>query len=193
MKKEEFIKQLADELRSLSPEEREEILNDQEEFIREAISSGRNEEDVIQAIGTPKSFADSLKLEMQVKKIEAAPDLFSKGKELLKTSWVLLALMPLNVFLILVPGVTAVSFLFTWLTVGAVILLVGLGLICFAFVCLLIGFTFLQFLAFLFLSIGFIAMGIAALVLLYKVLEISFDLFLQYIQWNLSLIKGANT
>lgn len=190
MKKDEFIKQLAEELKTLSHEERQEILNDQEEFIREAIASGRNEEEVVKSLGTPKSFADSLKLEVQVKKIEEAPDLFSKGKETLKTTWVLFALMPLNIFLILVPGITVLSFLFSWLTVGSVFAIGGVALICFTFFSLFLGFTVLQFFAFLFLSIGFISMGTATLALLYKVLELSFNLFLQYVQWNLRLIKG---
>lgn len=193
MKKEEFLSQLKVELIGvLSTSEIQEILEDQDEFIREAMASGREEEEVISSLGNPKNFADSLKLENQVKKIQSTEDMWGKSKEAWKATVLLVALMPLNLFLILVPGVAVLSFLFSWLTVGASLLFGGAIMIFVSFFSMLLGFTFAQFVGFVLLSIGTFALGVSTLALLYKVLQIMFDLIVRYYNWNVQVFKGAN-
>ena len=193
MKKEEFISQLKVELiGELSTSEIQEILEDQVEFIHEAIASGRNEEEVIASLGNPKNFADSLKLENQVKKIKSTEDMWGKSKETWKATGLLVALMPLNLFLILVPGIAVLSFLFSWLSVGATLVFVGTILVFISFFSMLLGFTFPQFIGFVLLSLGVFSLGVSALTLLYKVLQVGFDLLVKYFNWNVKVFKGAN-
>lgn len=191
MKRSEFLALLRVELHGLPAQEVEDILNDQDEFIRDAVESGRQEEEVVKGLGSPKSFADSLKLETHVKKIQDTEDIWGKSKEASKATIALIALMPLNLFLILVPGVTVLSFLFTWLTLGASLFIFGFICVFISFFSVLFGLTVVQLFGFLLVSIGVTAAGVSMLALLYKVLQVSFDLLVKYMNWNIKIIKGA--
>lgn len=191
MKKEEFLAQLRVELHGLGAHEVEEILRDQQEFIHDAVASGRNEEEVVKSLGSPKNFADSLRFETHVKKIQDTEDIWGKSKEAWKASVTLIALMPLNLFLILVPGITVLSFLFTWLSLGISLFIIGFIFVFISFFSVLFGFTLPQLFGFLLLSIGTTAAGVSMLALLYKVLQMSFDLLVKYLNWNIKVFKGA--
>lgn len=193
MKKEEFLAQLKTELIGmLGTVEIQEILDDQEEFIREAVASGRQEEEVVASLGNPKNFADSLKLENQVKKIQDSQGVWDKSKETWKATGLLIALMPLNLFLILVPGVALLSFVLSWLSVGVSLLCVGAVMIFGSFFSMLFGFTFLQFLGLFLLSVGTFAFGVCSLALLYKAMQVMFELLIKYFNWNVKVFKGAS-
>ena len=103
MKKEEFLKQLDLSLVGISLHERQDILRDQEEYIREAVSAGRNEESVIASLGSPKELATNLSVDTKIQKA-VKTDAF--GKQIQNTfSAVLaiLALAPLNLIFVLGP------------------------------------------------------------------------------------------
>ncbi|SMG00149.1 DUF1700 domain-containing protein [Burkholderia singularis] len=70
MKQDAFIQQLRHELRSLPKEAVDEIVADYREYIGDAIAAGRNEEDVIAALGDPARLARELKAQANYRRWE---------------------------------------------------------------------------------------------------------------------------
>ena len=190
MTKDEFLKELEKELNFLTDLERREVLEDQDEFIREAISQGRSEEEVIKSLGTPKSFAEAVRLEHRVKRIEDAPDTWSSVRESLTATGVLFGLMPLSLLLLFGPGLVILSFLFSWFTVSVSILIPASLFFFLSFFVFFFGFGVFEFLGVFFLSLGFLLGSLASLALLFSLVKFVVDLFVRYLKWNVGLVKG---
>lgn len=190
MKKEDFLKQLRIELSGLDPKDIEEIVNDQEEFIRDAMSAGRTEAEVMGSLGSPKAFADSVKLEYKVKRIDQAESTWESYKEILGSAGILLALAPLNFLILFGPVIAIVSFLFTWIVTSGVVVLTGFGLLIGQFVVgYFAGFAFAQTATLLFFSIGFIALGFIGVSIFVMLSQVFIKIFTIYAKWNISLVK----
>lgn len=190
MKKTEFIEELKKELKFLKQDELNEVIADQEEFIRDAMSTGRSEEEVIASLGSPKSFAESIKLEYKMKKIKDAPSTWDSVKESLTATGILFGLMPLAVLLLLVPGLSVFGFLFSWFVTTLVFLLISMFMILGSFLVFLVGMGFTEFFAVLFLSLGFVFASMASLSLLVSLVKFFVNLLVRYINWSLSTLKG---
>ena len=190
MTKEEFLKELEKELSFLTDLEKREVIQDQEEFIREAMAQGRTEEEVIRSLGTPRAFADALKLENKVKQIQEAPDTWSSVKESLTATGVLFGLMPLSLLFLFGPGFVFLSFLFTWFTLSLSIMIPSSFFVLGSFIIFFFGFGLVEFLGIFFLSLGFLLGSLASIALLFSVVRLLVNLFVRYLNWNISLLKG---
>jgi uncharacterized membrane protein len=191
MTKEEYLKQLRIQLRGLEERDINEIVSDQEEFIRDAMSAGRSESDVLRSLGTPKSLADSLKLEYKVKRIDASESTWESYKEILGSAGILLALAPLNFFILFGPVIAILSFMFTWILTSSIIVFTGAALLIAQFVVgFFAGFNFLQTAALLFGSIGIMSLGLIGVALFVLISKLFIKVFISYAQWNISLIKN---
>ncbi len=191
MRKEEFLSELRVELRGLDPKDIEEIIGDQEEFIRDAMSAGRTEEEVVGSLGSPKSFADALKLEYKVNKINNASSTWESYREVLGSIGILIALAPLNLILLFGPVIAILGFLFSWIVTSGTIVIVGSSMLLLQFVlAFVIGFTFIQSLAILFLSIGVIALGLCGIAVFVLFSQLFIKVFTAYAKWNIDLING---
>ena len=190
MKRAVFLEELKKELSFLSKEELDEVIADQEEFIRDAMSTGRSEEDVIASLGTPKSFAESIKLEYKMKKIKDSSSTWDSVKESLTATGILFGLMPLAVLLVIGPGLAIVSFLFSWFVTTLVFLLISLFMIMGSLLVFAFGMGFVEFFAVLFLSLGFVFASMASLSLLVSLVKFFVDLLVKYINWSLKTLKG---
>ena len=62
MNKEEFLRQLSNELASLDKNEKEDILYDYEEHFRIGIEEGLTEEEISKKLGEPKGIAKQFKV-----------------------------------------------------------------------------------------------------------------------------------
>lgn len=191
MTKEEFLKELEKELNFLTDLEKREVLQDQEEFIREAVTNGRSEEEIINSLGTPKSFAEALRLEHKVKRIKDAPDTWSSLKESLTATGVLFGLMPLSLLFIFGPGVVLFSFVFSWFTVSLSVLLAASFCVLASFFVFFIGFGVLEFFGIFFVSLGILLGSLASLALLFALVKSIVNLFVRFLNWNISLLKGG--
>lgn len=60
MNKEQFLKELSNQLRKLSEEERKDILLDYEEHFQFGIEEGKTESEIIKGLGSPKAIAKDL-------------------------------------------------------------------------------------------------------------------------------------
>lgn len=190
MTKEDFLNELRRELRGLSLVEIDEVIRDQEEFIRDAMSAGRTEAEVVASLGRPKDFADSLKLEYRVKKINEAPNLWSKYSEVIKSFGLLLALAPLNI-LLLFPLFVIVSFMFTWAFFSLQFIFYSSIATMVSFLSgIFMGFFSANYAFVVLLCLGSFFLSIASLILLYEVAKAIAKVFVVYVNWNLEVVKG---
>lgn len=192
-RKEEFLATLKTRLSHLPSAERDEILRDQEEYIRDAVSSGRSEEEVIRSLGSPEVFAESIPAQSKIEKAEKASGLKEQVGDTLKATLAVIALTPFNLFIVLGPFITAISLLGSGFMAGAALAggsVIGLFAFLFHYLFLKSGWA-LNSSAF-FLILGLITGGVA-LILLMTVLTRTFtQLTLRYLRWNLKLIKRAS-
>jgi uncharacterized membrane protein len=70
MKKKEFIKELNKNLKGLSKEDREEIIEDYEEHFEIGKKKKREESEIAKSLGNPKQIAKQAKLELMIAKAE---------------------------------------------------------------------------------------------------------------------------
>lgn len=73
MNREQFLKSLADELGSMTPREREDVLADYREYFADALAAGRSDTDVAKALGAPKPLAQLLQTESRIKRWQDQP------------------------------------------------------------------------------------------------------------------------
>jgi len=190
MTREEYLKQLRTELRGLEERDINDIISDQEEFIRDAMSAGRSEDEVLRSLGSPKSLADSLKLEYKVKRIDASESTWETYKEILGSAGILLALAPLNFIILFGPVVAILSFMFSWIVASAVVVFTGAALLIAQFVVgFFAGFNFVQTATLLFGSIGVLSLGLIGVAIFIIISKLFIRIFISYAQWNISLIK----
>jgi uncharacterized membrane protein len=190
MTKEEFLKELEKELDFLTDLEKREVLQDQEEFIREAMSQGRSEQNVLDSLGSPRAFAEALRLEHKVKKIKEAPDTWSSVKESLTATGVLFGLMPLSLLILFGPGLVILSFMFSWFTLSLTVLFSASFCLLLSFFVFFFGFGVMEFLSVFFLSLGVLLGSLASLALLFSLVRFIVSLFVRFLNWNINLFKG---
>lgn len=191
MNKKEFLEKLRYELRVLPQEEVDEIIRDQEEFIGDAMASGRSEQEIIAAFKSPKNFADSLKLEHKVGRINNSSSVWGSYKEIIGTTGMLVALTPINLLLLFIIIIPLLSFLLSWLSTSLVFLVFsGFGLLFPFFAPLFFGFSLMQSTTIFFFILGFFFLGLAGLAALYLFSKLFIKLFIVYANWNIDLVKG---
>lgn len=116
--KQEYLNQLKYELKDLPSVEVEDIIRDQEEYFREAINSGRSEDQIIQSLGSPAQLAKEVKAEYRVKMATEENKVFPKAKSIFKAILALCVLAPFNLIIVLGPFVLLCSLLLTMWSVG---------------------------------------------------------------------------
>ncbi|MGZ3727113.1 MAG: DUF1700 domain-containing protein, partial [Pseudobdellovibrio sp.] len=144
MNKKDFLDTLKVALSGLHSEEVQDILRDQEEFIREAVSAGRSETDVLNSLGNPIELAKNLKAEFkiekaseQIKKAEEQMDDKSSGNKsfsknvsaMMSAVGAVLLLAPFNLIFVLGPLLAAIGIFMAGWSVSIAISVVGLALL----------------------------------------------------------------
>lgn len=191
MTKQEFLNRLRDELKGLDQADVDEIISDQEEFIRDAMSAGRSEEEVVASLGSPKAFSDSLKLEYKVNKINNASNTWESYKEVFGSVGILVALAPINLILFFGPILAILSFLFGWIMGSGAIVIAGIFMIPILFVVSLVSsLGFAPTLAFLFLGIAVTALGLMGVAIFILMSQLFIRVFTVYAKWNIDLVNG---
>jgi uncharacterized membrane protein len=111
MKQQEYINQLRRQLSALPKAEVDDIIRDQEEFIRDAVASGRSEETVVQGLGDPKTLGQSLVAQFRIEHAQVSDKFLPKARNTWHAVIAFMALAPLNIFIILVPFSMGLSML----------------------------------------------------------------------------------
>ncbi len=185
----EYLKELAYELRSLTNEERAEILNDQEEYIREACANGRSESEVLASLGSARFFAREILAETKLHRVKET----KKIGPLFGAVIALLALAPLNLIFVLGPFIAVVSIVMSlWLGLLAygtsVFTLFGFFLFKLAFYSVGI----LTHLSTFFLIIALLGIGLLGVHFLSWLTKSFVKMTTAYLKWNLNFIRSRS-
>lgn len=202
MTKQEFLKILEAELKRLPESDRADILRDQEEYIREAMSDGRSEAHVIDSLGDPAKLAKALVAEARIAETEQAvapsgsasapprpAGLPTQMSATVRAVFAFAALAPFNLIFVLGPFCAICGILFAGWAVGGAIALVGGGVLFVWLTELLtLGGSFWATIASILLGTGILALGAGALGLLALFTAQFLQLTLKYLRWNIDLI-----
>ena len=193
MNQNEYIQELRVHLKNLSLQEKEEIIRDQQEYFRDALNSGRKEEEIIAALGSPKTLAENLCANMRVKQISLAKSIGEKVRFTVSAIFAFIALAPINVLAIFGP------FLFLSLVSGlgwalaAIVLIVSLGLLAIYFAQLIffpLGILFQ--LSTLFFLLGLLGSSVIGFFIMLAFTHLVLRGILAYLNWNLKIIRARN-
>jgi uncharacterized membrane protein len=191
MKKTEFLSILHSHLSPLPESDVQDILRDQEEYICDAIRSGRTEENIITSLGDPKAFAANLKAELKLQKAEKTENLPMQLRHTAGAFFAILTLAPFNLILFFGPFLALVM-----VTIAGWVAAVSLALAAFVAAWIFFG-EMLQFTvgALTHISSFFFVLGTAGGSLLgplimYKLTQWLVLGTLAYLNWNLRFIRN---
>lgn len=190
MNKNDFLKLLRTELQDLPADEVNEIIRDQEEFIREAMSAGREEEQVIQSLGSPRDFAKNVKAQQQIDRAHSEPQLTKQMSGTLKAVMAILVLAPFNLIFFLGPflGVAGMTF-GVWAAALASLMLLTLLFIAFCLSWLFLSGSVWVHLSTFFSLLGGIGLSLLVLIGVYYFTKFLVRMTLSYLSWNLKFIQ----
>jgi uncharacterized membrane protein len=190
-KKSDYLNTLRSLLAPLPSSEVEDILRDQEEFIRDAMAAGRSEEDAIKGLGDPRTFAHSLTANYKLEQAASAPTMKLKITGAFSAILAVLALAPLNLIFVLGPFLGAFCLLVGgWFAAGAFLLASVVGVVVFFVEMIFISvglWTHLS--AFLFI-LGCIGATLLSLLAMAKISQWFVLGTIAYLKWNLRFIQA---
>ena len=191
MKRQDFIKNLRNELFGIPMVDIEDIIRDQEEMINDALKAGRTEESIVQSFGDPKELARSLKAEIKIEKANDEKKLGKQVRGVFGAVGALLVLAPFNLIFVLGPFLAVLGVTFAGWTLavgmgGVAVLLLGAFLLEFLF----IGAALTVQLSTFFTFLGCIGLAALFIVGMYYITKIVFKLILSYLKWNLNFIQN---
>lgn len=184
MSKQEFLTQLANYLNRLSPAEREDILQDYEEHFAFALSEGKSENEVAEALGHPRQLAKEILATYHIDKLETSQ---STGS-VFRAVWSVIGLGFMNLVLVLGPFLVLVGFLLSgWIAGVSFIaspILVGIS----AMVQPSSFEWFDLFMSFIFCGVGyFICLGMYYVTIFLK------NMLIRYLKYNVDVVKCGVT
>lgn len=190
MNKQQFLDELEKQLAKIPDADRKEILQDQQEFIREAVLVGRDENEVIAKLGSPKDFAASVLADYKFQKIKAADGLIPTLKAVVGSLGAFLILAPFNFFVLFGPLLALFVVLVVGFSLGLTSLAMGLtGFAFFLSEMTGMGHSLSFILTVIFGSIGLIGASVMIAYICGFILTFSFRQLLAYLAWNLNFIK----
>lgn len=197
--KEQFLKTLEENLSRLPSEERRDIVRDQDEYLREAIRSGRSEAEAVASLGDPTKLARELVAEARLTAIEESIQTTPKTPPTALTHqlgattravFAIAALAPFNLIFVLGPFMACVGILFAGWAVSGAFAFTG-GAVLFAVVSelLTVGASIWAHVSSISLGLGVIAVAVSCLGLMAGVTSLFTVASLRYLRWNLELIS----
>ncbi|MGZ3712108.1 MAG: DUF1700 domain-containing protein [Bdellovibrionota bacterium] len=191
MRKAEYLNELKIQLRALPANEVDDILRDQEEFIRDAMSAGKTEEQAIAGLGDPAAFAANLTAEMKIQRVSTSSSLKNQVSGTVSAVVAILALAPLNLIFVLGPFLALVAVAIAGWAVAFSGLLAACALFLgFFFKLLFIGAGFWVQISTFFFALGSIGASLLALIGMYFITQWLVLGTLAYLKWNLNFVRG---
>lgn len=189
LNKNQFFKDLKEELKQLPKEDYESIIGDFEEHFRIGLSNGRNEEEITESLGTPKTIAKHAKAYFLVKRAE---EKFSPVN-LLRAIYGTIGLGFFN--LIFIPILIGVSFLlFAFFLAAGAIVFAGIASIVSPFIAPYIESISLggiNPIALFFLGIGITAFGLLFFIANGYITVWFYNIIIKYLKMNIKIITGG--
>lgn len=182
MTKDQFLKKLEAGLRRISFEERSDILQDFEEHFAEGLAEGKTEAGISESLGSPNQIAKELLADYHIEKMEATA---STGN-IFRAVWAVIGLGFFNLVIVLGPFVALAAVVVAAWAVGIIFIaspLMVLGNV------IIYPTTFELF--DLFFSILLCGIGLFIVVGLFFATSAVVKLFVRYLKYNVSLVKGG--
>jgi uncharacterized membrane protein len=189
MNKEQFLNQLKRSLSGIPEEEKKEILYDYEEHFRSGMESGQEEEEIARSLGNPRILGKSYRIESLLDKERGG----NRASNILRAVFASLSLGFFNV-IVTIPLFAGLFAGLAGLWSGAVSLAVSGAAVIVAVILqpLLPAFIILEGLNIPFLifsGIGISALGLLAVIGMWKLSQLFFRMTARYVQFNVRIIK----
>ena len=182
MNREQFLQKLFDQLSALPIEERNDIINDYNEYFENGLLEGKSESEISKNLGSPELIAKELTISNTFAQVESKMT-FSN---VISAIGLTIGLSFLNLIIVLGPAIAIAGILFGGWVTGIVLIFSPL----LQLISILFGFN--QAYAFeIFLAIGFSGLGILLSIGMYYVTIFSSKVFIKYCKWNVSVVKGG--
>lgn len=179
MNKEQFLRELSEQLRKLPEEERRDILYDYEEHFQFGFEEGKTESEIVKGLGSPKTVAKEMLALYRFDEMKQDPS----ASNITRAVMAAIGLSLLNFIIVLGPLIAIVSFIFA-LWVGGIASVISPF---FVIIKILMGnFLWLD----VFVAITFVGVGLLLCIGAYYCTNWFKNFCVRYVNWNLKMIKG---
>ncbi|MCK4517105.1 MAG: DUF1700 domain-containing protein [Spirochaetaceae bacterium] len=190
MNKQEFLRKLKHSISGLPETEKQELLADYEEHFQNAMADGKTEEEVALALGNPSQIGRSIEIEGLLS--DEQPQ--GRGRRILRALFASTSLGFFNVLFIVGPYAALVGGMIGLWAGAASLALSGVG----AILTLIVAPFFpgiiytggIDIALVVFASIGVSALGVLAVIGMWKLTKLFLEMTRRYVQFNLRIVKG---
>ncbi|MCY9006519.1 DUF1700 domain-containing protein [Peribacillus frigoritolerans] len=180
MNKEQFLKQLNASLTRLSLEEREDILQDYEEYFEIGMEEGKSEQEISKSLGNPKQISKELMATYHLGQVEQT----TSAGNVMRAVWAVIGLGFFNLVIVLGPFIALIGVVIAGWVSAIAFILAPLG----ALFNLVSG----NFQLFdLFFALGLCGIGIFIAMGMFVATSALTKGFIRYLKFNASLVKGG--
>ncbi|MCA1293868.1 DUF1700 domain-containing protein [Paenibacillus sp. alder61] len=178
MKKETYLNELTQYLKSLPPDERAEAMADYREHFEMAELNGRSEEEIISRLGEPQLVARAVLAQFQIRLAGNSPSLASVTKAVLAT----VSLGLFNLVIVLIPFAASLAVLAGLFGIALFLMISPLLLIMQHPILTVIISDF-------FLMLGLVGTGLLLLVGTIQLTRLYYHLVIRYLKYNLKMMR----
>lgn len=189
MNKSEYLNQLRKEMGGMSFSDIEDIIRDQEEYFRDALSSGRDESQVISSLGDPAQIAKELKAEHQIKVATIEENFLPKTKNIFKAIFALCVLAPFNLIFVFGPFLGLCGVLLALWSVGCAAIIVSLAVAVTAAIAIFMVSPLLGITLF-FACVGAFGASILYLCAIFFLTSWFLKMTVAFLKWNIQFITN---
>lgn len=180
MNKEQFLKQLNASLTRLSLEEREDILQDYEEYFEIGMEEGKSEQEISKSLGNPKQISKELMATYHLGQVEQT----TSAGNVMRAVWAVIGLGFFNLVIVLGPFIALIGVVIAGWVSAIAFILAPLGAL---FNLVLGNFQLFD----LFFALGLCGIGIFIAMGMFVATSVLTKGFIRYLKFNASLVKGG--
>ncbi|MCZ0873193.1 HAAS domain-containing protein [Peribacillus sp. AS_2] len=180
MNKEQFLKQLNASLTRLSLEEREDILQDYEEYFEIGMEEGKSEQEISKSLGNPKQISKELMATYHLGQVEQT----TSAGNVMRAVWAVIGLGFFNLVIVLGPFIALIGVVIAGWVSAIAFILAPLGAL---FNLVLGNFQLFDF----FFALGLCGIGIFIAMGMFVATSALTKGFIRYLKFNASLVKGG--
>ncbi|MGE7639002.1 HAAS signaling domain-containing protein [Peribacillus frigoritolerans] len=180
MNKEQFLKQLNASLTRLSLEEREDILQDYEEYFEIGMEEGKSEQEISKSLGNPKQISKELMATYHLGQVEQT----TSAGNVMRAVWAVIGLGFFNLVIVLGPFIALIGVVIAGWVSAIAFILTPLGAL---FNLVLGNFQLFD----LFFALGLCGIGIFIAMGMFVATSALTKGFIRYLKFNASLVKGG--
>ena len=183
MNKKTYLNTLNKHLKNISDEERADILDEYETHFISGIEDGQTEDMIAKELGHPKEIAKELNATLALDRAETNNKVGNVWQAIISV----MGLGILNFFVILIPFVIIISILFSFIVTTLSLLITPAMLIVKG---LYNGFDAIQSID-VYVVLTSFGLGLMIFTVIYLLTKWSYKLFVKYLRWNISIVKGS--